>query len=256
MKYILASDFDGTLKCGPKVSEENLAAIKEFREQGHLFGVVTGRGFLDDYREHLDYIVACNGATAYDKNGELLFSVTTNGSRLWKNSTLAQELIKRLLELTASPCGMCISKEIGYVFHPECPRGGVVNGIKYSPLSVLETVGEFNMANAICDNDFEAAETVAILQDEFGEVLNPLQNDRCIDIPPFGVNKANGIARLAECLNIPKDSIFTVGDNFNDMSMVESYHGCAMSHGVGPLKEAAEYVCDSVADFIKVILSK
>lgn len=128
----------------------------------------------------------------------------------WKDSSLAQVLIKRILELTESPCGIAISKEEGYVFHPDCLEGGVVNDIAYSPLSVLEKVGEFNMANAICDTDSMAAETVAILQNEFGKVLNPLQNGRCIDIPPFGVNKVNGIARLAECFKIPKDCIFTV----------------------------------------------
>lgn len=43
---------------GPKVSDENLEAIKEFRAKGNLFGVVTGRGCLEDYREYFDYIVA------------------------------------------------------------------------------------------------------------------------------------------------------------------------------------------------------
>ena len=256
MKYLLASDYDGTLKCGPKVSNENIEAIKEFRAKGNLFGVVTGRGYIDDCCEYLDFTIGCNGAIAYDKDFKVLFSEKVDGSKKWQDSTFATQLIKRLLQLTNSPCGISVSKNEGYVFHPDCLDGGVIAGVTYSPLSVLDNVVEFNQANTICENDIAAAKTVLQLRKEFGEYLNPTQNGRCIDIPPRNINKANGIERLAECFKIPKDCIFTVGDNFNDMSMVATFHGCAMSHGVEELKKSAEHTCDSVADFIEIILKK
>ncbi|MBR7101750.1 MAG: HAD hydrolase family protein, partial [Clostridia bacterium] len=40
---IIATDFDGTLSYNGKISEEDKAAIKRFRDAGNKFGVVTGR---------------------------------------------------------------------------------------------------------------------------------------------------------------------------------------------------------------------
>ena len=40
---VLASDYDGTLRIAPYVSEEDKTAISAFRKAGNLFGIVTGR---------------------------------------------------------------------------------------------------------------------------------------------------------------------------------------------------------------------
>lgn len=57
-------------------------------------------------------------------------------------------------------------------------------------------------------------------------------------------------------MGIAHENIWTAGDNFNDVTMLENFHGCAMSHGVEEAITAAEYVCDNVADVIKIILEK
>ncbi|MBR6647277.1 MAG: HAD hydrolase family protein, partial [Clostridia bacterium] len=100
------------------------------------------------------------------------------------------------------------------------------------------------------------AEVADVLNKKFGQYVNPTQNGRCIDIPCVGADKATGIAQLADCLEIPYEYIWTAGDNFNDMSMIKKYHGCAMTSGVDGLNKYSEYVCDSVADVIEIILSK
>ncbi len=103
MRFILATYYDGTLKCGGNVSEENLAAISKFREKGNLFGVVTGRGYPSHYNEYLDFTIGFNGAVDYDKDFKMLFSQTADGSIKWRKFTFVLELIKRLIELTNAP---------------------------------------------------------------------------------------------------------------------------------------------------------
>ena len=71
---MLASDFDGTLcqKYTPETypaTEEVLAAIRAFREDGGLFGVATGRDWYWSWRE-------------LDENGRLLVRGKTRASRI------------------------------------------------------------------------------------------------------------------------------------------------------------------------------
>ena len=40
---IIASDYDGTINYQGRVSEEDKAAIRKFRQAGNKFGIVTGR---------------------------------------------------------------------------------------------------------------------------------------------------------------------------------------------------------------------
>ena len=57
-------------------------------------------------------------------------------------------------------------------------------------------------------------------------------------------------------MNIRKENIYAAGDNYNDISMLKKYHGCAMSRGVKEISEIAEYTCDSVADVISMLLEQ
>ena len=157
--------------------------------------------------------------------------------------------------LTSNHCGISFEKS-RYDFHPDYPSGKETEKKKYMPIKILKDVEEFVLSNAICDNATQATQVAEVLRKNFGKYMNPMQNGRCIDISPVGVDKATGIAKLAEYLEIPFENIWTAGDNFNDMPMIEKYHGCAMAGGVEELKDISEYVCENVSDVIKLILQK
>ena len=79
-KYIVATDYDGTLRQG-EVSEDTVDMIRQFRAAGHLFGVVTGRTYENGYavfrKQNLfpfDFIISHNGAVGYDEEGNILFA--------------------------------------------------------------------------------------------------------------------------------------------------------------------------------------
>lgn len=259
-KYILASDYDGTLVQSKGIAEETIKAINKFRQMGNLFGIVTGRDYVNGFEYFkrnneipFDFVIANSGAGAYDKDGNIYFVKRVNGKQALGESTLAQEIINQCLALTSNPCGISFDKE-RYDFHPKYPFGGKVENIQYASLLVLKDVDEFVLVNAVCDTIEQATKVTYVLKKKFGDYVNPMQNGRCIDIAPAGVDKATGIAKLADCIGIPYENIWTAGDNFNDMPMIEKYHGCAMKSGVDDLKKVSEYVCDSVADVINIIL--
>lgn len=261
-KFLLASDYDGTLCQNGRISEEVIKAINEFRQKGNLFGIVTGRDYLIgfEYFKKLnqfpfDFVIANSGAAAYDQAGNVYFAETQNGKIPFGESTLAEELVRDLFQFTSNPCGISFDKT-RYDFHPKYPLGANIGVAQYRAFSMLGNVEAFVLANAICDSVERAAEVTDVLKKKFGCYLNPVQNDRCIDISAAGVDKATGILRLADCLGIARENIWTAGDNFNDRSMLEQFHGCAMTTGVKEVKEVSEYVCDSVADVIEMILAK
>ena len=71
MRYLaLATDYDGTLAHGGRVSESTLAALRSFRQSGRKIILVTGRVLSDletvfSNFELFDSVVAENGALLY-----------------------------------------------------------------------------------------------------------------------------------------------------------------------------------------------
>ena len=76
--FLLCSDFDGTLFDGEKIPENNLKAINEFRKEGGLFTVISGRNtiFLTPFFVGYEFGVPTgnlNGAVIYDiDNGKII----------------------------------------------------------------------------------------------------------------------------------------------------------------------------------------
>ena len=56
-----------------------------------------------------------------------------------------------------------------------------------------------------------------------------------LDIVPTGVSKLNGVLYLAERLGIPRNEIVSIGDDLDDIEMIESA-GLGVAMGNAPLK--------------------
>ena len=77
---IIASDYDGTINYQGKVSDEDKAAIRRFRQAGNKFGIVTGRDaelsqwIRQENGFEIDFIISCTGAFIRDGEGNVLYS--------------------------------------------------------------------------------------------------------------------------------------------------------------------------------------
>ena len=69
-----------------------------------------------------------------------------------------------------------------------------------------------------------------------------------LEIVPTGVNKAAGLARVAEILGIPREETIAIGDGENDISMLRwAGLGIAMANAPENVKAAADVIapaCD------------
>lgn len=261
MKCVVATDFDGTL-CqsypdGYKINEKTLEAIKEFRNKGNLFGVVTGRSYIWAYPVFkklntfdFDYIISDNGAQCFDKDGNAVFS-----NKIMAYHGFAKDYVNTVLEFSddVEEAGICFERD-RFNFEKNNPEG---NGGYYSKYSVLDEFydkDEFVMVNAVCKNDEVAAKLKEEIVLKFGEYLDPAQNGRCLDITAKGINKASGISQYAKLMSVPHDNIYSAGDNYNDLPMVKAFHGCAVKGAVDALKNEAEFICEDIAGLIDIIL--
>lgn len=247
---ILATDYDGTLSRGG-ISEGDRQAIIRFREEGNLYGVVTGRDFGGIYPtlsgEHgvpFDFIIVMNGAMAVDRNGDILYERSADGCIL-------PELIQTVKDICGYPTGCAMGKN-RCEFNADLPEGNE----KFTPLAFAGKISEFTMANTRCATEDEAAHAVEILRERFGGYVNPLQNGVCIDIPPVGVDKGTGVADYASLMGVPHDKIWTAGDNYNDLAMLTRFRGCAMANGVQAVKEVSKGVYPDIASIVAEMLEE
>ncbi|TYP53781.1 Cof-type HAD-IIB family hydrolase [Thermosediminibacter litoriperuensis] len=100
------------------------------------------------------------------------------------------------------------------------------------------------------------------LKDVLGEriyITSAIKN--CIDILDGGVSKARGLSVLAEHLGIKREEIIAIGDNMNDLEMLE-YAGLGVAMGNAPdaVKQKADFVTarndeDGIALFLEGLLS-
>jgi len=246
---IIGSDYDGTLNHGG-IDDFKRNAIKRWRDAGNIFSLISGRG-PDDviklYNEKqfgCDYLIANNGAIILKPDGSIVSDIRCDGS-------ITIPLLKLLFEngcpwgnvQTAFPCRV-------FSYDNDCTEDG-----EYV-LENMPAVEYFNQISTVLP-DFETAKKVtALIAEQFGGELNPLQNGVCIDIVRSDMDKAKGLYLLMDILGAEYDDIIAVGDNINDRAMIEEFRSYAMENGVDSIKELADYTVSSVTELIEKELLK
>lgn len=246
---ILGSDYDGTLTAGG-IGEEKLQLIRAWREAGHKFGIVSGRGigFLTELKQkhptlELDFLAACNGGYITDGEGALWY-------RAECRDVSPRELCTDLLAFGCPYAHVmgdryaCAVADVGNL-----PKGAP-EGTSVLP-SELPTFDYITQVSVRLPTLEEAATVAERVRDSYGAYLTPLLNGKSIDIVPRGVNKAEGLLRVAEHLGASRADVIAVGDNINDADMIRAFHSYAMEKGVDEIKALADEIVSDVADLIR-----
>ena len=253
-KYLIASDFDGTIIHWPSgvIDDEDREAIKRFRAAGNIFVVVTGRmyGAAVDVFESSDFhdmdgFLCLSGALAARPDGSVIYEKKINASVLPEMADFFRGTGARYMNIDVGT--RSYSFDIGGDLSFGFPM------LSHDELSKLDTFTSLNVGYV---DDETAHEVCKMLAEKFGSVITPLQNKNAIDMPPAGVNKAVGVKFAGEMFNISDDKIFTVGDGHNDIDMVRAFNGSAMDCGPDELKCAAKRTVHRVHEIIDIIMSK
>ena len=250
MKF-LASDYDGTLRLAPQVDPATAARVAQFQSHGHRFGIVTGRALSTIYDEahhnqvDPDVFICSNGALIADRDQNIL-------TAHWIPFDRACALIEYLKQSDFESFTFCNGEDSGY---------HVNEHIVQSPRSLerrekffAKTIGDaevlakgrmISLAAWISDRG-RMAEMQAEIQERFGDAVESYLNRGTLDIVARGVSKQTGVEWAASWLKA--DEVYVIGDDYNDLPMIEGLHGFAMSSGVEAAKAAASRLFDTVDD--------
>jgi hydroxymethylpyrimidine pyrophosphatase-like HAD family hydrolase len=229
------------------VEEREINAIRSFRADGGVFGIITGRHYhcihddLDLLPElETDFVACTSGAMIHDKNGRLISEHRADGSCL-------RELTEFILESNGLYACFDVSGDFYSVKAGELGVGTAV------PIEFTDTVKYFHCTYTKYPDARSADDAVDEIRRRFGKFVSPQRNGTYVDIPPLGCCKATAVKDAAAYFGIDDVMrMYTAGDNLNDMTMFSPWRGIAMERGCDELKNIAFATAENVAAAIDI----
>jgi Cof subfamily protein (haloacid dehalogenase superfamily) len=244
MIKLLALDLDGTvLNSHGKVSGRNLKALRDAEERGVFVTIATGRRFFDArpvaFQLGLNAAIITHNGTLI-KHAETLETVSV---RLIRPDTV-QEILAVGRKFGADPMMSCDPHSAGTLFYDR------ISDDNFPLQKYLEWSrrlhGEGIDASIVHTGSLEKlADTVETIHISFSGQCEPMSHlqmklatelsDKIkvlatvypqydftlLDVLPPEASKGFGLCSLAESLDLGPENVMAMGDNFNDLEMLE-----------------------------------
>ena len=266
MIKLLALDLDGTtLNSVGEISDANRTAIRAAEERGVLVTIATGRRFRDAQPLGIDLglnapLITHNGALLkYAESEE-----TVACSLLSANTSLEVVRVGKdfggdaLVSVDPHGQGTLLYDRVSddnlplkkYLRWSEDLHGGEAGRLGVAHVESLEDIIEKNEIvhisfSGTCD---AMSAMMSVLGRELGSTVTilptiyPQWDFTLIDILPPDASKGHGVAKLAELNGLTAENVMVMGDNFNDLEMLE-YAGTpvVMGNAAPKLLERPEF---------------
>ena len=270
MINLIATDMDGTLlNAAHEISEDNIQAIKYAQSQGITVVIATGRAFyeanapINQTDLKVPYI-CLNGAEVRDEsfnimstsnlNRELINRITVELNKenifyqVYTNLGIYTENPLRDLEIYID-----IAQRAGQEADVEKIKSGIQKRIDNGTLKVVEnydkiqdTPGEIVMKILAFDSDLEKIDRVSETLAKSESLAISSSSRGNIEITHSDAQKGIALNTIAERLNIDMKNVMAIGDNMNDVSMLERVgYSVAMENAAPEVKAIAKYETDS-----------
>ena len=221
---LLASDYDATFAMGFDVPPSNLEMLEYFKAQGGRFTISTGRalhtfGMVRPYVPlHIPAILA-NGAMIYDYDKEeVLFSRPLPPSAKEDMALLARLRPEMGMEVYHGATTIYAWNVNPYM---EIHRGY----LKDCTFHVVPDIGDIPLPwdKGIFEHEHDILVSLQTeILSRWGDRYEAFFSaDTMLELNAKGCTKGAGVLRLAGMLNIQRENIYCVGDNQNDISMLE-----------------------------------
>ena len=248
---LLALDLDGTLLTHDKqISAENKAAIKQAQAAGVHVVITTGRPLkaIEHILKELDLLVASEYSITF--NGGLV--QRNNGEILSKKTFSYDDLVEIHDALAALELPMdVISEGVAYETNPNSLYQGFSPFLSFveGPFDTIPRDLIFNKAVSAINADFldqQIPKLPAALKAKY-EIFK--SRDILLEIMPKGVIKSFGLEKLTGILGIDQSQVMGMGDEENDLAMLEwAGLGIAMKNATPEVKALADVVAPATND--------
>ncbi|PQF22305.1 Cof-type HAD-IIB family hydrolase [Enterococcus mundtii] len=271
MIKLIASDMDGTLlDAHMSISTENTEAIRMANELGIEFMVATGRN-AQEARAALDEagidcaMITLNGAQVFDKSGKSLFTVPipspqamtvmdildANGIyyEVATNQGLYSESQPKRIESFASS----IATHMPHLTYKMAIAMASAN------LELLHITYVDSIRELLLDEKLEVLKIICFHTEgprilgpvgkeisNLGELAVTSSGQNNLEVNHKNAQKGIAVAQVAHERGITLDEVMTIGDNFNDVSMLQNAGVCfAMGNAEIEVKDYAKYLTDT-----------
>lgn len=261
-RHLIALDLDGTLLKNDKtISERTKHTIRAIREQGHEVMIATGRPFRSSVPYYQELALQ---TPIVNFNGAFVHHPLSKNWGVYHNPMdikVAKEIVEACEEFTYHNIIAEVKDDLYFHYHddklidifmmgnPNVTVGDLRSYLGKSPTSML-----------IHADEQDVAKIRQHLSDVHAEVIDHRRwadPFHVVEIVKSGLNKAVGIKKVADYLDIPKERIIAFGDEDNDLEMLE-YAGCgvAMGNGLEVVKNVANEITltneeDGIARFLE-----
>lgn len=244
-RYIFATDLDGTFLTNfvHSLHIDAFEAVEKIKENGHHFVITTGRSWwwtktIYEQLNSIDASVHFSGAIVHHP-----FANDFEEYRVSISTIIIKDLIKEL-DIWSFADRV---QGVGRKYHATWNKGDDLNKLFFN---CYEYIIDFE-ANAI-DIDELVKRVGEIIGEGYIVRVWTLFGDearRSIIISPQGATKSEGLKRISEYYDIPRENVIYFGDNVNDLDALEwAGHSFAPSNAVPAAKEKADEILELSCD--------
>lgn len=271
MIKMIASDMDGTLLSSHlAISETNKEAVLEAQAQGIEFMVATGRAYSEAKPALDDAGIKCcmitgNGAQIFDENGEAIVTFSIDKKTTKEIMTTLRE--KNLYFELMTTNGVYAESQPQRVENFATLLANQVPHLTFkmaiamasTHLNMLPVHYINNYDELLVDDSVEILKVIAF-SEEGPKLLRPIADEleangplyvtasfpNNIEINHKDAQKGNAVKLMAEKRGIELEDVMTIGDNFNDVSMLKvAGVSFAMGNAEEDVKKIAKYEADT-----------
>lgn len=256
-KYkMIVTDLDETLlQANGDLSKVNELAIKQAIEAGILFVPNTGRQF-DSIQPLLEQV----GVKDQSNN----YVISFNGGATVENYQNAVQILHPLDRVIANKVfhlGLsfpntsahinALGKMFAYGISSDEKHYLETRGVFFDELPEpnMDLIGDRVVMKVIFNNadpDVRTQIHDAVLAELPTELVATYSSNRYVEFNPAGVNKGTAMLELADKLGIAHDEVIAIGDNFNDLPMLQKAGlSVCVANGRDEIKAIADYVTEN-----------
>ncbi len=270
MIKLIATDMDGTLlNAAHEISKENVDAIKFAQSQGITVAIATGRAFYEASTPMAETdlkvpYICLNGAEVRDESFNIM-----------NTSNLNHELVERIKSIldkddvyyqiytnrgiyTEDPTKdldiyLDIAKQAGQEADVEKIKQGIQKRIDNGTLKVVNSYeeiedipGELIMKVLAFNPDLEKINAIGAELSAIPSLAISSSSRGNLEITHSDAQKGIALESIANQLNIDLKDVMALGDNLNDVSMLERVgYPVAVENAMPEVKAVAKYVTDT-----------
>ena len=253
---LIAIDLDGTLLHSDRtLSRENRQAIQKAKAAGVQVVLCTGRPLRSMHylleeiglKDEEDMAITYNGGLIQKtKNGEIVNQITFNRTQCLDVYELGRSL--------NMPVNFI---DLDYVYEPPYPVGAESvymaasknvpkeQALKFVDVAINELPDPFTINKIVMSRPAEELDAIIPkIPMPYYEKYNIYKSQPFIlEVLPKNVDKSYSMRLLGERLGLEKAQIMGIGDQENDLSLVQnSGFGVAMENAIDVVKESADYI--------------